>query len=91
MKTNKPTIEEKKTKAIELLKELEIYEPYIDGFKDNGYVCYFERFAGFWDFQNKELEAKRKEIEKKYKHIQIIVASFSRLTPSSASLNNSLY
>jgi len=56
----------KKDKALELLKQLDIYQPYIDGFKENGYVCYFERFAGFWDFQNKELEAKRKEIEKKH-------------------------
>ncbi len=56
----------KKDKALELMKQLDIYQPYIDGFKDNGYVCYFERFGGYWDFQNKELEAKRKEIEKKY-------------------------
>lgn len=56
----------KKDKALELMKKLDIYKPYIDGFKNDGYVCYFERFAGFWDFQNKELEAKRKEIEKKY-------------------------
>ncbi len=56
----------KKDKALELMKQLDIYQPYIDGFKKNGYVCYFERFAGFWDFQNHELEAKRKEIEKKY-------------------------
>ncbi len=48
------------------MKQLDIYQPYIDGFKNDGYVCYFERFAGFWDFQNHELEAKRKEIEKKY-------------------------
>lgn len=54
----------KKDKALELMKQLDIYQPYIDGFKNDGYVCYFERFAGFWDFQNKELEAKRKEIEK---------------------------
>ncbi len=56
----------KKDKALELMKQLDIYQPYIDGFKDNGYVCYFERFGGYWDFQDKELEAKRKEIEKKY-------------------------
>lgn len=55
----------KKDKALELMKQLDIYKPYIDGFKKKGYVCYFERFAGFWDFQNKELEAKRKEIEEK--------------------------
>lgn len=56
----------KKDKALELMKQLDIYKPYIDGFKKDGYVCYFERFAGFWDFQDKELEAKRKEIEEKY-------------------------
>lgn len=56
----------KKDKALELMKRLDIYPPYIDGFKENGYVCYFERFAGFWDFQDKELEAKRKEIEERY-------------------------
>ena len=66
MKITTNTIEDKKTKAIELMKQLDIYKPYINGFKKDGYVCYFERFAGFWDFQDKELEAKRKEIEKEY-------------------------
>ncbi len=56
----------KKDKALELMKKLDIYKPYIDGFKNDNLVCFFERFAGFWDFQNKELEAKRKEIEQKY-------------------------
>lgn len=56
----------KKDKALELMKKLDIYKPYIDGFKNENLVCFFERFAGFWDFQNKELEAKRKEIEKEY-------------------------
>lgn len=62
----KATIEKKKEKALDILKTLNIYKSYIDDFKDKGYVCYFERFAGFWDFQDKELEAKRKEIEEKY-------------------------
>lgn len=56
----------KKDKALELMKQLKLYKPFIDDFNNDGYVCYFERFAGFWDFQNKELETKRKEIEKKY-------------------------
>lgn len=56
----------KKDKALELMKKLDIYKPYIKGFKDNDYVCFFERFGGFWDYQEPELEAKRKEIEKKY-------------------------
>ena len=56
----------KKEKALELMKQLKLYQPFIEDFKNDGYVCYFERFAGFWDFQDKELEAKRKEIEQKY-------------------------
>lgn len=56
----------KKDKALQLMKQLDIFEPYIDGLKNDDYVCYFERSAGYWDFQDKELEAKRKEIEKKY-------------------------
>ena len=56
----------KKEKAIELLKTLAIYKPYIDGFRENDYVCYFERFGGYWAYQNDELTKKLKEIEKKY-------------------------
>lgn len=56
----------KKDKALELLKRLDIYKPYIKGFRDNDLVCFFERFAGFWDYQEPEIEAKRKEIERKY-------------------------
>ena len=57
----------KKDKALELMKRLDIYKQYIKDFKEKDLVCYFERFAGFWDFQNPELEAKRKEIQEKYK------------------------
>ena len=31
-----------KEKAIEIMQELDIYQPYIDGFKNNGYTCYKE-------------------------------------------------
>lgn len=37
-----------KTKAIECLKELKIYKPYIDEFKKSGTVTMFERYAGFY-------------------------------------------
>lgn len=37
-----------RTKAIECLKELKIYTPYIDEFKKNGTVTMFERYAGFY-------------------------------------------
>lgn len=62
----KATRQQKKEKALKIMKKLGIYKPYIEGFKENDYVCFFEQFAGFWDYQTPELEAKRKEIEKKY-------------------------
>ena len=58
--------EEKKTKCVELMETLGIYKPYITGFRQSGKVCFFERFAGFWVYQEPEVEAKMKEIEKKY-------------------------
>ena len=54
---------ERKQKAIELMKELKIYKPYIDGFIKENNVCCYENFAGFWAWQDKELEDKIKEIE----------------------------
>lgn len=56
----------KKDKALELLKRLDIFDGFIKDFKENDLVCFFERFAGFWSYQDKELEAKRKKIEEKY-------------------------
>lgn len=60
------TNKQRKEKAIELMKELEIYEPYIKGFEEENNVCFFERFAGFWAYQEPELIAKIKEIEEEY-------------------------
>ena len=56
----------KKEKAIELLKEMDIYAPYIKGFREKGMVCFFERFGGYWADQEPELFEKMKAIEKKY-------------------------
>ena len=56
----------KKEKAIELLKEMDIYTPYIQGFEEKGMVCFFENYGGFWIDQKPELYAKMKELEKKY-------------------------
>ena len=61
-----PTIEEKKSKAIEVLKLLDIYKPYIDGFKQEDKVCFFEQFGGFWVTQEPEIEKKMHEIEQKH-------------------------
>ena len=52
--------------AIKALKTLNIYKPYIDGFVKKGQVCFFERFGGYWVYQEPEIEAKMKEIENKY-------------------------
>ena len=58
--------ERMKEKAIELMKKLDIYQPYIQGFKDENKVCFFEGFGGFWVDQEPEIEKKMKEIEEKY-------------------------
>ena len=60
------TKEQRKIKALEIMQKLDIYEPYIKGFETDNEVCYFERFAGFWAWQDKDLIAKVKEIEEKY-------------------------
>ena len=60
------TIEKKKEKAVDILKTLDIYKPYIDGFKENDQVCFYENYAGFWAEQEPEVEKKMHEIEQKY-------------------------
>ena len=60
------TKQDKKAKAIEIMKTLDIYKPYIDGFRDEDLVCFFEHYAGYWVFQEPEIEAKMREIEEKY-------------------------
>ena len=57
----------KKEKALELLKQLDIYTPYVKGFEEKDQVCFFERFGGYWVYQEPEIEAKMKELEKQYK------------------------
>lgn len=57
----------KKDKAIELMKRLDIYQPYIQGFKEQDKVCFYEMFGGYWVYQEPEIEKKMKEIEAKYK------------------------
>ena len=59
-------ITKQKNKAIELMKQMDIYKPYIKGFQEKGMVCFFERFGGYWAAQEPELYEKMKAIEKKY-------------------------
>lgn len=55
-----------KEKAIEIMKQMDIYAPYIKGFREKDQVCFFERFGGFWVYQEPEVEAKMREIESTY-------------------------
>ncbi len=64
--TNQSTEQERKLQAIKYLKQLDIYKPYIEGFEQDGRVCFYENFSGFWVDQEPEIEAKMKEIEKEY-------------------------
>ena len=58
--------QKQKAKAIEIMKQIDIYKPYINGFEKQDKVCFFEQFGGFWVYQEPEVEAKMKELEKKY-------------------------
>ena len=60
------TKEQRKAKAVELLKQLDVYKPYIKGFEKNDQVCFFESFAGFWVDQEPEVFEKMQEIERKH-------------------------
>ena len=57
---------QQKAKAIEIMKQMDIYKPYINGFEKQDKVCFFEQFGGFWVYQEPEVEAKMKELEKIY-------------------------
>ena len=56
----------KKEKAIELMKKLDIYKPYIKGFKNEDTVCYFENYGGYWAYQEPGLIEKVKEFEEEH-------------------------
>ena len=58
--------EQQKAKAIEIMKQMDIYKPYIEGFENEDKVCFFEPFGGFWVYQEPEVEAKMKELENEY-------------------------
>ncbi len=56
----------KKDKAIELMKALDIYKPYIDGFEQSDKVCFYEMSGGYWVEQEPEIQKKLNELEKQY-------------------------
>ena len=60
------TREEKKIKAIELMKKLDIYKPYIKGLQKEDNVCFFENYGGYWAWQEPDLMKKVKELEEEH-------------------------
>ena len=60
------TENERKQKAIEILKSMDIYRPYIRVYEQKNKVCFFEQFGGYWVDQEPEVEAKMREIEKEH-------------------------
>ena len=60
------TQEQRKTKAVELLHQLDIYEPYIQGFENDNQVCFFENYGGYWVYQEPDVYKKMHEIENEY-------------------------
>ncbi len=58
--------ERQKEKAVELLKKMDVYKPYIKEFEENDQVCFFETYGGFWVDQEPEVYEKMKEIEEKH-------------------------
>lgn len=63
------TRDEMKKIAVDFMKELKIYKPYVDGFEKKDDVCMFELFGGYWAYQYQELMDKIKEIEEKYNYL----------------------
>ena len=60
------TREEKKIKAVELMKKLDIYRPYIKGLQKEDNVCFFENYGGYWAWQEPDLMKKVKEFEEEH-------------------------
>ena len=69
-------INEQKQKAIECLKTLDIYKPYVEAFRRSGRVCFFEGFGGYYVDQEPEIEAKMKEVNEKYGLVYAITHEF---------------
>ena len=69
---------ERKIKAIELMKKLDIYKPYIQGFEKDNMVCFYENFGGFWAIQEPEIQ--NKMINLQYEHDITIYAITHEMT-----------
>lgn len=52
--------------AIQCLKKLDIYKPYVRKFEKEDMPTFFERFAGFYLFNDPVLQAKVKEVQEEF-------------------------
>lgn len=68
-----------KDKAIEILSKMDIFKPYIRGFREKDLVCFFERFGGYWIDQEPEVYAKMKKLERE--HRCLVYAATHEFTP----------
>lgn len=68
-----------KDKAIEILSKMDIFKPYIRGFREKDMVCFFERFGGYWIDQEPEVYAKMKQLERE--HRCLVYAVTHEFTP----------
>ena len=62
----KATLQERKSQAMAYMKQMDIYQPYIEEFDKKGQVTYFEHGFGYWVNENSELYKRIKDIENKY-------------------------
>lgn len=62
----KSTKQERKKEAVEFMKKLELYKPFINAFKKNNKLTYFEFHAGYCAEENEELQNKIEKIESEY-------------------------
>lgn len=58
------TIENKKQKALELMKTLDIYKPYIKGFEKDNHVCFLKASADFGLIKSLNLWQKLRSLKK---------------------------
>lgn len=54
MKTNVTLQQKQKELAISFMKQLDIYQLYIDVFEKDNVVSYFERYIGYWAYQDSQ-------------------------------------
>ena len=58
--------EKQKEVAIRLMITMDVYKPYIKAFKDEGTICLYEQYGGYYIEEGDELYNKVKDFEKEH-------------------------